>query len=133
MVLCHCLEKSSTKPHSQREAQALSHSFVAACSWGAFRCLLHLPLEPVEVVGLPWGMWGACGRERGCGVAHATGHLLPVPFWTGKCFRHLAGQQLDPSAWLKTLLQKLPQVQRQGQETLGLQCDQNDNAGLSLF
>lgn len=54
IVLCCFSLSSDTKPHSQGEARVLSHSFVAACSWGAFRCPLHLL----------WSSWG-CGAALG--------------------------------------------------------------------
>lgn len=102
---------------------------------------MHLALEPVGVAGLPRQCPGGCGvpvagREGvalGVPLVSLGFALLPVPSWTRKVLQ-APGR---PTAWvkdgLKTLLQKLPPVQRQGQEALGLRRDQHDNAGPSLF
>lgn len=102
IVLCCFSLSSDTKPHSQGEAKVLSHSFVAACSWGAFRCPLHLALEPVGVAGLPRQCPGGCWcLWQGEGVWHWACHwsLWALPCCQflpgqGKCFGHLADQQL---------------------------------------
>lgn len=117
----------------------------------SFHTLLWLPV-PGVLSGVPciwlWsllGLWGcpdsALG-DVGClwqgeGMWHWpclwAAWALPCSFLGKQSAPGTWQTKLDPSAWLKTLLQKLPQVQRQGQDTLGHQCHQNDNTGPSLF